>query len=281
MNKDFQIKEYKLNTPKLKKGTVLRFSFITDLHGMILGEDNRELVFAVRDFCPDAVLCTGDMIVRTLPGSMKTAFRLLTALRETAPVFCSSGNHESNMALSERYGRYYEKYEAALQKKGICFLNNQSIEINTADDPYRVTGLEIPMIYYRKPVSPRLSAREIQTLAGSADPVRYNILLAHNPKYGKAYFDWGADLVLSGHYHGGVLRLSEHHGLTSPQFLLLPPYCCGDFYRGSQAMVVSAGLGEHTIPVRIHNPRELLQITVSGCGKGKKENGDRCKTECF
>ena len=50
------------------------------------------------------------------------------------------------------------------------------------------------------------------------------VLLAHNPKYGKTYYEWGADMILSGHYHGGVVRFSEHHGLSSPQYLVLPPF---------------------------------------------------------
>ena len=73
------------------------------------------------------------------------------------------------------------------------------------------------------------------------------MLLAHNPKYGDVYFEWGADFIFSGHYHGGILRFNEHHGLTCPQYLLFPPYCCGDFHRQEQHMIVSAGLGEHTI----------------------------------
>ena len=89
------------------------------------------------------------------------------------------------------------------------------------------------------------------------------------PKYGKTYFEWGADLILSGHYHGGVVRLSEHYGLSSPQYLFLPPFCCGDFHKGDQHMIVSAGLGEHTIPLRIHNPRELLVIDIKPSEKMK------------
>ena len=68
--------------------------------------------------------------------------------------------------------------------------------------------------------------------------------------------------ILSGHYHGGVLRLDQNHGLTCPQYLLFPPFCCGEFKKGKQHMIVSAGLGEHTIPVRIHNPRELVLINL-------------------
>ena len=125
-------------------------------------------------------------------------------------------------------------------------------------------GLEIPLIYYKKPKSPMLQTEEIQQLIGKPDQDRVNLLLAHNPKYGNAYFEWGADLILSGHYHGGIVRFGRNKGILSPQFQLFPPYCCGAFHRKNQHMYVSAGLGEHTIPVRIHNPRELLIVDYRG-----------------
>jgi hypothetical protein len=125
-------------------------------------------------------------------------------------------------------------------------------------------GLELPVEYYQKPRSPKLKTDTMEQLIGKAPEEAFGVLLAHNPKYGSTYLDWGADLTLCGHYHGGVLRFGEHHGLTCPQYLLFPPYCCGDFHREDRHLIVSAGIGEHTIPVRIHNPRELLLITILG-----------------
>ena len=110
--------------------------------------------------------------------------------------------------------------------------------------------------------SPALSLTAMEEMIGTPSQPGFHVLLAHNPKYGNTYFSWGADLILSGHYHGGVLRLDQNHGLTCPQYLLFPPFCCGEFKKGKQHMIVSAGLGEHTIPVRIHNPRELVLINL-------------------
>ena len=109
---------------------------------------------------------------------------------------------------------------------------------------------------------PKLTSEKMEELMGKPDPEAINILLAHNPKYGRTYFRWGADLILSGHYHGGVLRFSRHVGAISSQFIPFPKYCCGDFYKNGKCMIVSAGLGEHTVPLRIHNPRELIFIEM-------------------
>ena len=82
-----------------------------------------------------------------------------------------------------------------------------------------------------------------------------------------AYFQWGADVTLCGHYHGGVLRFGEHRGLVSPDFRLLPR-AHGLFRKNGKSVIIGAGLGEHTIPVRIHNPRELVILELTVRGKG-------------
>ena len=149
-----------------------------------------------------------------------------------------------------------------MKQKGICFLANEKSKVVLAGNSFVVNGLELPLEYYHKPFSPKLTSEKMEELMGKPDPEAINILLAHNPKYGRTYFRWGADLILSGHYHGGVLRFSRHVGAISSQFIPFPKYCCGDFYKNGKCMIVSAGLGEHTVPLRIHNPRELVFIEM-------------------
>ena len=114
-----------------------------------------------------------------------------------------------------------------MKQKGICFLANEKSKVVLAGNSFVVNGLELPLEYYHKPFSPKLTSEKMEELMGKPDPEAINILLAHNPKYGRTYFRWGADLILSG-----------------------------------QCMIVSAGLGEHTVPLRIHNPRELVFIEM-------------------
>ena len=257
----FRIKDYEIHTEKMNFPDKVCFAVLADLHGISYGKNNEELFKAVRRREPDVVLITGDMLVRSEPESMKPAAALLKRLVRRYPVYYALGNHEFQMLLGEKKSIYLE-YEKELKDSGVCFLHNQQDSMKIGGTKFFFHGLELPLIYYRKPRSPKLKTSEIQHLLGTPKESGFHILLAHNPKYGKAYFNWGADLILSGHYHGGVVRVTEHVGLTSPQYLFLPPYCCGDFHRGDRHMIVSAGLGEHTIPVRIHNPRELLFVTV-------------------
>ena len=261
--KTFRIKKYEIVSSKIKEGEI-RFAFLSDLHGLEFGEDNSELLHAVRGFSPDAVLCTGDMLVRSESETLGTAKALLKKLAEEFPVYLSLGNHEYKLLVSEDYKSMretYKAYEQELETGGIHILHNQYMEATIKENRIGVYGLELSLCYYDKFFSQKLTEEEITGFLGERKK-EFSILLAHNPRYGKSYFSWGADLILSGHYHGGVVRCGENIGLVSSHLRIFPPFCCGKFTRGEQNMIVSAGLGEHTIPVRFHNPRELICITV-------------------
>ena len=259
----FRTIRYEIHNPKIKTKEGIRFACLADLHGSLFGEKNSLLLAKIQEYRPDAILLAGDMVVRMEPDSLETARHLLMSLVKEYPVFYSMGNHESKMAQD---GFFYQKeylaYQAQLQKNGVIILKNETRKVLLKEDSFFINGLELPLEYYKKPFSPRLTHEKMKQLIGEPKAEGIQILLAHNPKYGDTYFKWGADVILSGHYHGGVLRFSRHVGAISSQFIPFPRYCCGDFYRGDQCMVVSAGLGEHTIPLRIHNPRELIFLDL-------------------
>ena len=132
--------------------------------------------------------------------------------------------------------------------------------IEIKGEQVQITGLALPEEYYQKGKKIQLSVKTMNRLAGKASKERFHILLAHTPRYGDTYLDWGGDLILAGHYHGGMMRLPILGGVISPDFKLFPKYCRGDFHRQDRHLIVSAGLGEHTLPIRIFNPRELVLI---------------------
>ena len=104
------------------------------------------------------------------------------------------GNHECRMKLQPETARIYTDYEEELVKGGIKIFHNEKKDLKIGNIPLTIYGLELPMEYYHKPDSPMLTCGQIKNLLGTGDPSRLNILLAHNPKYGKAYFSWNADL---------------------------------------------------------------------------------------
>ena len=106
-----------------------------------------------------------------------------------------------------------------------------------------------------------MSSDYLERLMGQASGEMYTVLLAHHPNYFPQYAAWGADLTLSGHIHGGVARVPFWgRGVISPAWRLFPRYDGGIFREGKAVMVLSRGLGIHTIPVRVFNPGELWVI---------------------
>lgn len=260
--KNFQTKYYEIQSEKIKENTEVKLAVLSDLHSIEFGEGNESLFSAIENENPDIVLVAGDMVIRSDIKTFSTAAEFMKKLAQKFRVYYALGNHEFKIMTDEEHREHYEIYEKQLLAESICFLHNQKIVTRIKENNLLIYGLEIPMEYYKKPFSPFFSLNDMKECIGECSNDEFSILLAHNPKYGKTYFEWGADLTLSGHYHGGILRFSENCGLACPQYLLFPPYCCGRFEENGKNMIVSAGLGEHTIPLRIHNPRELLIVTL-------------------
>ena len=93
---------------------------------------------------------------------------------------------------------------------------------------------------------------------GKPDEEKFTCLLAHHPDYFESYAAWGADVVFAGHVHGGMVRIPFWRGVVSPGVRFFPKYDGGIFKEGEATMVLSRGLGMHTIPIRLFNPGELI-----------------------
>lgn len=90
----------------------------------------------------------------------------------------------------------------------------------------------------------------------------YKVLLAHNPAYVDAYKEWGADLILCGHLHGGIVRIPGIGCIITPQFFLFPKYSGELTQEGNQTIVVSRGLGTHTVNLRLFNTAEVISLKL-------------------
>ena len=91
------------------------------------------------------------------------------------------------------------------------------------------------------------------------------------PLYFETYVSWGADFILSGHVHGGVMRLPYFGGVISPQYEIFPAYDAGLFKEEDSIMLLSRGLGTHTIPVRVFNRPELILVELRNKTGGRQE----------
>ena len=266
--RNFHVTEYRVCAKEFRKNKCTKkIIFLSDLHNRMYGEKNERLLESIRNRQPDLILIGGDMLVRKDGNSYDKTVRFLTKLPEICPVYCANGNHEQKLKeLPEKYEQSYEDYKKALTASGIHMLENASETVKLDGVPVKISGLEIPLRAYARFGKKELLLNEITDRIGEHGE-EYQILLAHHPGYIQEYLEYGADLILSGHYHGGVMRLPGIGGVISPDFTLFPKYSGGIYREGAQTVVVSRGLGTHSVPVRLWNWPELIVLELSGTSK--------------
>lgn len=265
MGSRFHIQHYQIESKKLNKGKELKIIFLSDLHSKQYGKENERLLTAIRDERPDYVLAGGDMLIGVKNANLQVATSLARSLATICPVYYANGNHEQRLKLyPETFGGLYKEYKASLLDAGVTLLENECTLVETEAGNISIYGLEIPAECFAKLRKTSLSVEAIEERIGACSQEGYHILLAHNPKFADTYLEWGADLVLSGHLHGGVMRIPGIGGAISPQGILFPKYSGEHTKVGEADVVVSKGLGAHTIPIRIMNPAEMIVLHLCG-----------------
>ena len=254
----FVVRRLQISDERIRKRC--RAVVLADLHDKRYGRDNEKLLEAIREQQPDLIFVAGDMLTARPGKSPEAALQLLDALMEEYPVYYGNGNHEYRIKIyPETYGDMAERYGQALSGMGIEPLVNSHVVL--AEYGLVVYGLEIDRKYYKRFRVQEMETDYLRRVLGQAFGASYTILLAHNPDYFPQYAAWGADLVLSGHVHGGVVRVPIlNRGVIAPTLRLFPKYDGGIFKEGKSTMVLSRGLGMHTIPLRLFNPAELWVI---------------------
>lgn len=239
----------------------LRLVQLTDLHNREFGEDNIELISLVADQNPDLILITGDMLNRD-EEDVSVITALLPRLADIAPVYYGLGNHE--VSWEKTFGRDITK---VLENAGAAVLEAEYLDLEFKGQQIRLGGL---MAYYRQPGMMRTTQganeRQFRFAAEFEDTDRYKILLNHIPT---PWVDWGynnlypVNLVLSGHYHGGMIYFPLlERGLYAPYVGWFPENVRGVFEGEKATCVLSAGLGsEYPLP-RIHNNPEIVVVDL-------------------
>ena len=254
---------YSVSTDKLSHD--LKIVMLSDLHNKDYGNENEALVSAIRDFDPDLICFAGDMVTSAWDTNLdyRKTLSFIRKLSSDYPVYYGMGNHEQAFNEDrEKHPEAFERLKKALDEMGVRLLDNE--HLISADPEVMIYGLNLPYEYYRKIATKHLKSGLIHDLLGDVDREKYSILLAHNPEHFKEYAAWGCDLILSGHIHGGIIRLPYLGGVISPGIKLFPKYDSGLFTSGKTTMLVSRGIGSHTIPVRINNKAEIVCLTIKG-----------------
>lgn len=254
----FVVREHRVTDRRIKKNA--RAVVLADLHNKRYGRENERLLEAIREQKPDFILVAGDIVTAKPGKSLEPAINFLRELSRDYPIYYGNGNHEHRMKLYPKtYGDMAGEYAQALKELGIEPLVNSRTVLT--EYGISVFGLEIGREFYRRFRILEMPEVYMTIVLGQASEDGFTVLLAHNPDYFHQYAAWGADLVLSGHVHGGVVRVPFfNRGVLSPGLRLFPKYDGGIFKEGKSTMVLSRGLGMHTIPIRLFNPAELWVV---------------------
>ena len=268
----FKVTKYSIKSEKFPAGgETVKIVFLSDLHNREYGKGNENLYQALRTERPDLILIGGDMLVGKDRVSYEPALKFVRKLPAICPVYYANGNHEQRMKENPKeYSYSYADYKTMLEESGVVFLENETETVRIGQTTLEICAVELPLETYRKMKKANVTSQDIGNLAGdqagSQDRVTpqaaYRILLAHNPAYMDAYKAWGADLILSGHLHGGIVRIPGLGGVISPQAFLFPRYSGELTLEGDQTVIVSRGLGTHTIHLRLFNTPELVSISL-------------------
>lgn len=251
---------YEIRSDKITKPC--RMVLLSDLHNKSFGRDNSRLLEKIDELAPDEILVAGDMLTATAGHDYAPALTLMERLAEKYRVHYGMGNHEYRLGLyPDQYPGMYAGYMKGLRSAGIEPLVNERTYLPAWN--VDVCGVQIDRQYYKHFHNKPMEMSYLEKLLGAPREDAFQVLIAHNPVYFETYAGWGADLVVAGHVHGGIMRLPVLGGVVAPSLTLFPKYDGGRFEKGKSTMILSRGLGSHTIPLRIFNPGELVVIDLA------------------
>ncbi|MDD6401534.1 MAG: metallophosphoesterase [Lachnospiraceae bacterium] len=269
--KRFRVKKYTIKSEKINNE--VRIVMFADLHNVFYDEKNSKLERTIRSLNPDIILLPGDMLVcrhEKIADGYKT-LEFLNRISCIAPVYYSYGNHEKGISEpdDERFdvdeirdfNIFWKDYTNKLSSNIHLMKNEQDI-ITINNSKLLIFGYDIPRAYYKRMTEAVLRDADIEYIDSNSSKDCYNIMLAHNPDFFDYYSKTGFDLVLSGHNHGGMLKIPFWRGFISPRLNIFPKYSYGLYDKSGTKMLLTGGLGIHTFKFRINNVPELVFIKL-------------------
>lgn len=249
------VRRYEVKSDKLGPGASIRAVLITDLHSHIYGKNQKNLLSLISRQKPDIVLLAGDIADDEAPFEGAELF--MAGVTEIAPVYYVSGNHE---LWSGSYG-FIRK---TLRSYGVTVLESSYVKVKVGNTPVIIAGVDDPDIelYDRGFDWESSMYQAFSRLDGEQG---YKILLAHRPELIDVFGQYDFDLVVSGHAHGGQVRIPFIlNGLYAPDEGWFPKHAGGVYKYGDLTHVVSRGISNNFRLPRVFDPPEVVVISING-----------------
>lgn len=224
---------------------------VSDLHNKEFGENNIDLLSAIKEQSPNIIVVTGD-IVDSRRTDVQIARDFVNNASEIAPVYYVTGNHEARVKIED-------EIDNVTLNENVIVLHNKDVLIEKGESIIQLIGVDDPD-YKAVNNSTEYMNKRLEKYCNNE---YFKILLSHRPELFEVYAENNMNVIFSGHAHGGQVRLPFVGGIIAPHQGFFPTYDAGLFYATNDAtMVVSRGLGDSIIPLRINNPPELVVVTL-------------------
>ena len=226
-----------------------RIALVTDLHNRVFGPDNGWLIAQLQKAEPDLIALSGD--IADEDSDLDQLSALLPRLTAIAPCYYVTGNHEWRM-------KNKRAWFSLLEKSKVTYLSNRYVRLTRDGSEIILAGTDDA----NGPLDQKTPGKLLREIKAAA-PDSCIIVLCHRNDQLEQFAGLGADLVLSGHAHGGVVRLPFVGAVFGTHYEFFPDYTAGLYTLGETSLVVSRGLGgSRRLPIRIGNPPELPVITL-------------------
>lgn len=229
---------------------------ISDLHNKEFGSKQNKILAKIEKINPDIIVVTGDLIDSNRTD-IDIAMELINGAVNIAPIYYVSGNHEA-------WSGSYDYLKSKLEDSGVIILDNQKVEVFNDSDSIDIIGLA-DTSFIQSDWLEYSGNTETKNLLNTLTEgsTNFRILLSHRPELFDIYSNSNVNLVFSGHAHGGQFRLPFIGGLIAPDQGFFPKLTEGIHTNNDTSMIISRGLGNSIIPVRIFNRPELIVVTLS------------------
>ena len=231
-----------------------RIVHISDLHNKKFGKNQERLLREIRAVSPDIIVVTGDLIDRR-KYDLDTAMVFINGVVKIAPVYYVYGNHEA-------WSGDYKNISNNLLSCGVQILDDNKVELIKGGGKIEILGVSDPDFLTSDYMYGTNSSKLKEHLKRLSDDSVFQILLSHRPELFDLYADKNIDLIFSGHAHGGQFRIPCVGGLVAPDQGLFPEYTSGAYTQNQSTLIVSRGLGNSIIPIRIFNRPEIVLVIL-------------------
>ena len=245
----FKVRKININSQKTKND--IKITQISDFHSNRLIDVNK-LKNEIKLFDPDFIVLTGDIIDHK-DRKLDIVMKMLNAISQLGKeIYFVQGNHEMRNSL-------YEDLKMEMKKLKITILEDTSGTITVNNEQINIIGLNFtPQSKgYKEAVKYEKATKKLNSS-------NYNLLLLHSPNNIENLINTNVDLVLSGHTHGGQVRMPFIGPIVAPGQGYFPKYDKGRFEIDNKTLYIDSGLGNSMAPLRAFNPVQFSNITIKG-----------------